>query len=259
MAISPISNISATNKINQNYQRLTSGKKINSAADNAAGLAIAEKLQAQINGFDKGIDNTLDMKNLTRTAEGGLSTINDGLQRIRELAIQASSGILTNEDKALLQNEVDQIKDHIKNSSDYTEFNRIKLLDGSFADMNTASNPNGTGMKITIDNATLSALGIENFDLTGNFDISQIDNAIEKVSSSMSKIGAMQNTFDYTVAFNSTASINLAAAKSSIADADMAREVTELKKNQILQQYQMFVLKSQNENKMRINNPALIV
>lgn len=190
---------SVNRNLETNYKRLSSGKKINSAADDAAGLAIAEKLTAQINGFDKGITNTQDMQNLVHTAEGGLSNISDSLQRIRELALQASNGILTDSDKAIIQEEVGQLKNHIKKSADYTEFNRIKLLDGSFANKNTASSPNGSGMQISIENAALSSLGIEDFDVTGDFNIEDIDAALEKVNSSRAKIGAMENRMDYTV------------------------------------------------------------
>jgi len=227
------------------YQRLSTGKKINSAADDAAGLAISEKLGALARGLDKGTDNARDMQNLLRTAEGGLSSINDSLQRIREIGVQASNGIYTDSDRALMQTEVDQLLDHVKTASQNTEFNTMKLLDGSFASKNTASNPDGTGMTISIENTSLQTLGINNFNVTGTFNLTKIDKALDMVNDARSKIGAQQNALEYTINANETAYINQMQALSRIADADMAKESTRLGTANVLNDARIMMQKNQ--------------
>lgn len=222
------------------YERISTGSRINSAADDAAGLAISEKIESQLRGLEKGTDNARDMQGLLNTAEGGLNTISDALLRIRELGVQASNGIYTQEDKEILQMEASQMLDQIKSAAQYTEFNNMKLLDGSFADKNTASNPSGIGMSITIKNASLSSLGIEDFDLTGDFDLSKIDDAINMVNEARSNIGSKINRLDYTISSNETSYINQAQAKSRIADTDIAKEVINMNTKKVLQDYRLF-------------------
>ena len=118
--------------------------------------------------------------------------------------------------------------------------NTLKLLDGSMADLHLAMNPDGTGMEIQMENATLAALGIDGYDVTKNFDISRIDSALEKVDSARASIGATSNRLDHGISYNQIASENLTASSSRIEDLDVGAEVSELKKGQILQQYQMF-------------------
>lgn len=232
-------------------QQMASGKSINTAADNASGLAIMEKLEAQINGLDQGSENTATMQDALTTAEGGLSGINDGLQRIRELAVQASNGTLSDSDKEMIQTEVDQIKDEIKSATEKTEFNTMKLLDGSFADKNTASSPDGTGAQITIENTSLATLGIEDFDVTGDFDIADIDAAIESVSTAASKIGASINTMDYTISSNENTLINLETAQSKVGDADMARATADASSASARQQAEILMQKDLMEQQMQ--------
>ena len=171
--------ISSINSISKSYEQLSSMKKINSAADNAAGLAIVEKMNSQTNGYDVGNSNGKAGQDLIKTAEGGLASIQDNLQRIRELAVQASNGIYAPEDKEAIQKEVEQLKQGIQDAARGTEFNTLKLLDGSMADMDLALNPDGTGMEIQMYNSTLESLGIADFDVTGSFSIEDIDKAIE--------------------------------------------------------------------------------
>ena len=265
------------------YQRLSTGARINSAKDDASGLAISKKIEAMARGLDQGTDNARDMQNLLRTAEGGLSSINDSLQRIRELGVQVSggtqyynetelnnikehmpdvyaqivdssgnqtgvkvaSGIYTESDKALVQEEISQLLDHVKTAARNTEFNTMKLLDGSFANKNTASNPSGTGMTITIENTSLDTLGINNFNVTGAFDLSSIDRALEMVTDARSKIGAQQNVLEHTINANETAYINQMQALSRIADADMAKESTRLSTANVLNEARVYMQKNQ--------------
>lgn len=231
--------------LTSSYQQISSGQKINSAADDAAGLAIAEKMEAQARGWEQGTENAQDMQGLLRTAEGGLENISNALQRIKELSLQASNGIYSDSDKAVLQEEVGQLLDHIQESAKGTEFNTMKLLDGSFADRQTATSPNGSGMTISLQDTSLETLGISGYDLTGNFDISKIDEALEMVNSARSSIGASVNRLDSTINSNETSYLNQMQAMSRIADADIGKSVMDKNRDQLMQQYKVFAQKEQ--------------
>lgn len=229
--------------ISDSYRNLSTGYRINTAADDAAGLAISEKLTSQINGYDQATENAQDGQNMLNVAEGGLSGIQENLQRIRELAVQASNGIYTQEDKSYIQMEVEQLKNSITDMAKNTEFNTMKLLDGSMNNVHLATNPQGTGMDMQLVNSTLEELGIKDFDVTKDFDIDSIDKALGKVSSARANLGAQSNRLDYTINSNINTSINLTAANSSLKDADYAKEITNLKTQQALQQYSFFAQK----------------
>ena len=243
--------VSSINSISKSYEQLSSMKQINSAADNAAGLAIVEKMESQTNGYDAGNANGKTGQDLIKTADGGLASIQDNLQRIRELAVQASNGIYAPEDKKAIQKEVDQLKQGIQDAAKGTEFNTLKLLDGSMADMNLALNPDGTGMEIQMYNSTLESLGIADFDVTGNFNIEDIDKAIEKVNDARSSLGATYNALEHATAYSSLASENLNAASGRIEDLDVEKAVSEMKKQEVLDGYALMVqkLKMQQEAK----------
>lgn len=232
----------------QTYQQLSSGSQINSAADDAAGLAIAEKMENQTNGYDVGTRNAADAQNMLKVADGGLAGISDQLNRIRELSIQASNtAVYGNDDRELIQNEIEQLKESISDIASNTEFNTKKLLDGTMPDANVASSPDGSGMAVDMLNATLQALGIADYDVTGDFDISVIDNALSKVSAAQSSVGASSNRLDYTMNYNTQAAYNLTASVSSIKDTDYAEKISEMKKQQQLQQYQIIMKKKKQE------------
>lgn len=222
------------------YTRISTGIQINSAADSPAGLSIVSKMESQTAGLKQGIENTASMNDLSKTAEGALDSINENLGRIRELAVSASNGILTDSDKSIIQGEIDELKKGITDVAKNTEFNTIKLLDGSFADKETAINPDGTGKQISISSATLENLGIEDFDVTGSFDISTIDGALEQVSESRSSLGSISNAFDHAISNSQNSVINLTSAKSNIEDADIVLEVSNMKREKILEQYKQF-------------------
>jgi flagellin len=226
-------------------QQLSSGRRINSAADDAAGLAISEKMEAQARGWEQGSKNAMDMQNLLRTAESGLANISDALNRVRELSIQSLNDTYTDSDRELMQMEVDQLLDFVKESAQGTQFNTMTLLDGSYADKNAATNPSGTGMKITIQDSTLATLGLEGFDLTKDFDLSAIDNALNAVNEARASIGAYTNRLEYTINANDIAYLNQMQAKSRIADADMAKAMMEQNRSSVIQQYQIFSQREQ--------------
>ncbi len=242
--MSSISNVSGGSY----YSQIASGVKLQSAADGASELAIAEKENAQINGLNMGQRNAEDGRSLLNVADGAMSGIADNLQRIRELAVQASNtAILSDEDRQMIQDEVEQLKQGISDIANNTEFNKKNLLDGSYQDGFIASGPNGSGMMLNIGDSTLQALGIEDFDVTGDFSIQTIDDALSKVSSNRSVIGAQSNALDYTISYNSQASINLTSAVSRLEDADIAKVASELNKQKLLQSYQLIMQKKQQE------------
>ena len=230
-------------------QRLASGRRINSAADDAAGLGISQALEAQIRGLNQATRNTLDFDSALNTAEGGLASISSALLRIRDLSLQASNGILNDENRASIQAEVDQLLNHISSVTTDTEFNRINLLDGSFNNMNAQVGPNaGQGLNVSVSGTSLAALGLEGFSVMGgpqNINIAAIDTAINRVVSSRGQIGAIQNRFEHIVNNNNVAAENMTAANSRIADADMGLEMIRLHQARILQQMQVFSLQNQ--------------
>ncbi len=252
MSISSISNVNSRN-LYQNYRQLSSGKRINSAADDAAGLAIAEKLRTQKNGYDVGWRNAATSKDMVNVAEGGLSTITDSLQRIRELGVQASNtAIYGDAERQAMQDEISQLKDSISDAAKNTQFNTMNLLDGTMGTSHVASGPDGSGMEINMPDSTLAQLGIEDFDVTGDFDLSVIDDAISKVSSFRGDLGAASNRLDYTMNFNSYASLNTTAAGSRIEDLDFPKAISDMKKNSLLEEYRIMMQKRQEEEHGRV-------
>ncbi|MBQ4282644.1 MAG: flagellin [Lachnospira sp.] len=239
-------NISSINSQNiyTNYQQLASGKRINSAADDAAGLAIAKKLETQGNGYDVGKDNAATAQDMINVADGALGSITDYLQRIRELSVQASNtAVYGNSEIGAIQAEIDQLKQGIKDVAGTTQFNTKNLLDGNTTGLNVASNPDGSGLQVSMPNSTLEKLGIADYDVTGNFDISTIDKALDMVSSARGNLGATSNRLDNIINFNSYASYNMRASQSRIEDTDFAKSITDLKKNSILEQYRLMMQK----------------
>jgi len=236
--------------------KLSSMNRINSAADDAAGLAVAQALEAQIRGLDKGTDNTLDMQNLVKTAEGGLASIDDGLQRIRELTVQASNGIYNDSDRALIQMEIDQMIQGINDVARNTEFNNKKLLDGSFVNQHTASYADASGASVTIPDMSgiarmLSGYSVEGTDASGKPNavemLGKVDDAMAQVSNTRAYLGAVSNKFDHTVNSNSITMLNQASAKSRITDLDVAKATTDLSRDNTVNQYRAFMQKQQQQ------------
>lgn len=226
-------------KIDQNITQIASLKRINSAADDAAGLAISEKLQSIGKGFEQATENTQDAVNLTKVADGAMEGISDQLLRMKELAVQASNGILTKEDRGIIQEEINQIKQGISAQVKNTEFNGIKLIDGSFQDKNIQNTPSGSGSKMNIANTGLEALGIADFDVTEEFNLSDVDNAITKVTKARGEVGAQANRLEASIRSNEVARENTLASQSRIEDLDVAKAMMEFKQNQVMEQYKI--------------------
>lgn len=239
----------------KNNERLSSGKKINKASDDAAGLAIAEKMSALINGIGKGVNNTYDMQNALKTADGSLSNISDSLQRVREFSLEASSSILNDDDKKLIQEEINQTLSNINDMANNTQFNGQNLLDGTFTDKNVAMNADGSGTSISIGATDTNALGLGNFSIMqNNIDISSIDKAIDAISSARVKIGAQINRFDYAIASNSNTSLNMTSSKSKIEDSDIVKESMNRQTNKALSQYGIFTQKNRSQTQYNMLN-----
>lgn len=233
----------------RSQEKLSSGKRINRAADDAAGAAIAQKIIEEYNGLNQATRNAGTFQDMTNVADGALSSVTDSLQRIRELSIQASNGIYDYSDRSAIQQEINQLKDQISFVGGQTQFNGMNILDGSKTGMNAAINPDGSGMEVNMPTSTLESLGIADYDVTsGDFDISAIDDAISMVSSGRSALGAVSNRLDYAMSNNSYAALNTAAAHSRIEDLDYGKEVTEQKKQQVLLQYSIMMQRKRYED-----------
>ena len=227
-------------------EKLSSGFRINRAADDAAGLAISEKMKAQINGLNQAVRNAQDGISMIQTAEGGLIEVHDMLQRMRTLATQAANGTYDADDNKKINEEFNQLITEIQEVSKRTKFNGKALIDGTNA--TSAINlqvgaGSGDVMEITIED--MSALGLKFGKTSGSAFvatatvtsaniITTLDNAIESVSKTRSKLGAYQNRLDHTINNLGVAAENLSAANSRIRDVDMASEMMNFTRNQIL-------------------------
>ncbi|MCL2387878.1 MAG: flagellin [Defluviitaleaceae bacterium] len=241
----------AQNQMSPAMMRLASGNRINSAADDAAGLAIVQNMTSQIRGLDQGTRNTMDMQAMISTAEGGLDVVSDSLNRIRELSVQALNGTNTDAQRAMIQEEIGQLAQGIQSAVSGTQYNTMNLLDGSVQNANTASSPDGTGAIVNINDMSSIAQAMTAIAEDGTFDLNAIDNAIQQVAGERANLGALQNRMDYTANANSISSINLADARSRIADADMAREMMNLQQDLVMNQMQILMQRQaqeQNEN-----------
>ncbi len=247
-----------TNNTNasKNLEKLSSGLKINRAGDDAAGLAISEKMRGQIRGLDMAQKNSQDAISLIQTAEGALNETHDILQRMRELAVQSSNDTNTTGDRKELQKEVDQLLTEVTRIATDTEFNTKKLMSGGLSGAGNALTfhigaNGGQSIKLEIGKMTASGLGISGLNISGqasaNTAITTIQTAIDKVSAERSKLGANQNRLEHTINNLGTSSENLTAAESRIRDVDMAKEMMSFTKNNILTQAAQAMLSQANQ------------
>ena len=241
MSINSISSRSSYNI----YSQLSSGKRINRAADDAAGLAIGKKLEKQETGLNVGAQNAQDGIGALNVADGALGGIMDYLQRIRELALRSQNGLYSDSERSSIQTEIDSLKEGIQSLAKGTSLNGQKLLDGSMADLHLATNPDGGGMDIHMQNTTLETLGIADFNVTGDFDLDVIDKAMDMVSKARGSLGASTNRLEHTYNYNTLASENVLASRSRIEDLDMPKAISEKKKQDLLSQYRTLMLRRQ--------------
>ncbi|MDG3044009.1 MULTISPECIES: flagellin Hag [Bacillus] len=290
-ALNTLNRLSANNGASQkNMEKLSSGLKINRAGDDAAGLAISEKMRGQIRGLEMASKNAQDGISLIQTAEGALTETHSILQRVRELVVQAgNTGTQQDEDLTAIKDEMDALIEEIDGISDRTEFNGKKLLNGAYKASTppVAADPslvfqigaNGTQqIKVNIQDMGADALGVDNgtggitanqsikdLDVTAfatnaadatdvGFDtqLKIVDSAINQVSSQRAKLGAVQNRLEHTINNLGASGENLTAAESRIRDVDMAKEMSEFTKNNILSQASQAMLAQANQQPQNV-------
>jgi flagellin len=228
--------------LNQSLQRLSSGLRINSAKDDAAGLAISTRFTANIRGLDQSVRNANDGISLMQTSEGAMQETTAILQRMRELGVQAANGTYSDADRTSLQGEVTQLIAEIDRISTATQFNGIQLLDGSVTDPVSfqVGAKEGQTIDVTLNGVAASDLGVDAATVATATDagalITLVDTALDTVSGYRADLGAVQNRLESTISNLMNVSENLSAANGRIMDADFAQETANMTKQQILSQ-----------------------
>ena len=241
------------NNVAKATEKLASGYRVNKAADDAAGLAISEKMRAQVRGLTRASDNAQDGISVIQTAEGAMDVQTQILQRARELVVQAANSAVlksgSDSDFDKIQKELDQLSQEFNRVNSVTEFNKKKLLNGSYSNQYLQVGANsGQHIRITISKVSMSAISV-----TGgkgsviSKEITKIDSILGKVSAQRAKLGAQQNRLEYTIKNDDNAAENLQAAESRIRDTDMAEEMTRFSKENILQQAATSMLAQANQ------------
>ena len=236
-------------------EKLSSGYRINRAADDSAGLAISEKMRSQVRGLNKASDNAQDGISLIQTAEGALNETHSILQRMNELATQAANDTNTTIDRSAIQAEMDALVSEVDRIRSTTQFNTQNLLDGNFKNKNLQVGAlSGQSIKIDIDNMDAKSLGIEKADVdvssftAAGTAMDNIQSAIDTVSTQRANLGALQNRLEHTVANLDNVSENTQSAESRIRDTDMAEEMVQYSKNNILAQAGQSMLAQANQS-----------
>jgi flagellin len=251
------------NSMNSSLEKLSSGKKINRAADDASGLAISEKMTSQINGLDQATQNAQNGISLIQTAEGALNETTAIIQRLRTLAVQSRNDTNTDDDRAQTQKEVNQLISEITRIADTTEFNTKKLLNGDAATGGTdgplvfqiGANATQT-MSIAISNMDAAALKLDTLSLStgakASGAISVLGQALAIVSGQRATLGAVQNRLTHTINNLQVASENLSSARSNLQDTDMAKEMANYSKQQVLIQSGTAMLAQANQSSQSV-------
>ena len=243
-----------TNSLAKSTEKLSSGYKINRAADDAAGLAISEKMRRQVRGLTQASTNAQDGISAVQTAEGALNEVHDMLQRMNQLAVQSANGTNTTVDRDYINSEVQALKSEITRVASTTTFNEQSLLDGSFTAKNLqVGAESGQYIKISI-----TAMSAESLGLTSNFSVSSVSkasaaivsikNALASVSKQRSDLGAVQNRLEHTISNLDNIVENTTAAESQIRDTDMATEMVKYSNSNILQQAGQSMLAQANQS-----------
>jgi flagellin len=251
-------NLSVTDgQMAKSLEKLSSGFRINRAADDAAGLAISEGLRSQVGGLKVAVRNTQDGISVVQTAEGALTEVHSILQRVRDLAVQAGNDSNNTAARANIKTEVDSLADELTRIGDSTNFNGTKLLDGSASALTFQVGASGvaTESQVAVDlsSADISALGTTikalAFDTSANAasSITAVDTEIGNISTERANLGAVQNRFEHTINSLNVAVENLSASESRIRDTDMAAEMVDFTRSQILSQAGTAMLAQANQ------------
>ena len=246
----------ANNNATLAMERLSSGLKINSAKDNPAGLAIAHKLGTQVKALSQASDNTMNGISMIQTAEGALNEVHAMLQRVRELTVQGANGSNSEDDRAKIQAEIDQLVEEIGKIQENTEFNKTKMLDmDENIVIQTGANSNQyvsmSGKEINLDQVTEIIqglkLGEENDEM-----LEKMDEAIAVTSNIRGKLGAFQNRLEHTAANLGVSEENMTASLSRIEDADMAEEMTNYTQYNVISQAGIAMLAQANQRPQQV-------
>ena len=249
MAMNAQRNLGKNNgALNKNLEKLSSGYRINRAGDDAAGLAISEKMRAQIAGLDQAQKNAQSGINMIQTAEGALTEVHDMLNRMVTLATQAANGTYTTDDQAKIQDEVDALALEITRIAENSNFNGQNLLDGSLDVTLQIGSTSAETLDVAVESMTADDLGVADLDMEdGNGAIDTINEAIETVSAERSKLGALQNRLEHTINNLGVMEENIQDAESNIRDTDIADEMMAYTKNNILIQSAQAMLAQANQ------------
>ena len=240
-----------TNRLQGNYSRLASGMRISTAADDAAGLAISERMRSQIRSLSAAGRNAQDGISMVQTAEGALNEVSNLLGRMRELAVQSSNGTLSAADRTTINDEVTALVAEIDRIAGSSEFNGISLLDGSAVttDIQVGLDAAET-IAINLQDATTATLGVDTVDVTtvagANAALTLVDTAIDTVNAARGSLGASQNRLQSAIASIANSRENLSSAESRIRDVDVASETADLTRNTIMQQAAVSILQQAN-------------
>lgn len=264
---SRISNINDMN-VQNTMNALASGKRINSAKDDASGLAVSTKMKSMIKGLNQASRNIADGSSMLNVASGYLQETTDILQRIRELAVQSSNGIYSDEQRSMIQIEVSQLVSEIDRIASSATFNGLQLFTGRFANGNEAitlhiGSQTDQQISFNLEAATSESFGLKNVQGSGeslsisspdeaNMAIATVDEALLRVSKSQALIGANQNRMEVAKKGIDIAAENMAAANSRIEDTDMAEKIVELSKNQILSQSSLAMMAQSNSKNQNV-------
>lgn len=234
-------------------EKLSSGYKVNRAADDAAGLSISEKMRNQIRGINQAVSNAEDGQYLIQTAEGNMNEIHAILQRMGELATKAANDVNESVDRTSIQDEINQLASEIDSIAKKAQFNGTYLLNGTCTNKYLQVGANaGENMKISIDSMSASKIGVNALQMSTHAKAAQamstITSAVKLVSAARSKLGAIQNRLDYTINNLENYSENLTSAESNIRDTDVATEMVNYAKNNILQQAAQSMLAQANQS-----------
>lgn len=231
----------ATSGLGSSIEKLSSGYRINKAGDDASGLAVSEKLRSQIRGMQQAIRNAQNGISFLQVAEGSIQEMHSILHRMRELSIQAANQIYSSEDRLQIQVEVSQLKQEIDRIVDVTSFNKMKILDGTLTDLkfHVGANKDQT-ISVSLGSLSTSSLKVDGVSIStvqsANKSLGSIDSAVNAVSKQRADIGAWQSRMGHVVKSLSVAAENLTAAESRIRDADIARQMIEFTKYEVLTQ-----------------------
>ncbi|MCD6450444.1 MAG: flagellin [Thermotogaceae bacterium] len=268
--VSSLWNLSRLRDVNRSLQKvmnqLSTGKRIPAAGYDAAGIAIANKLRAQIEGFSKALDSIAYGQNLLNTAEGGISSIQDNLQRMRELAVQAANGTLTDSERTALQEEFNQLRQQIRQTAQSTQYNTINVLQGYNGEIQTGANE-GQSMEVNIPNmnpenltANLNGTSVNLNDINISTQqgaqqaIEAIDQMINQTSGVRSSIGAYTNRLEHAMNNVANAITNMTSALSTIEDMDMAKGIMEQVRLQLLSNVTTSIMAQSRVNSANVLN-----